>query len=351
MEPVYAFLEKDGSPGKVHPLTLEDMKLHPMHSFWYTESYFFIAYLESGEIAYLNLIVSNMALKRNQPGLTLTIITPQGKRLTSERTFAPEELKLEQDRFSLQIGKNLLSGDDKKLALNVLQADLGLQLEFSSPTAGFKLGDGCAHFGEKKDILYAINYPAPRARVSGKISYGGKEIPAQGWGYVDHCWYNANTTDFEQVWHNMKFFSDDATLIVTSFNASEQYAGKLVGLAALVDDQGVILATTDLKVSEFNRDHDRVGGRNYPRRVVYEFSAPEGGGKIDFDSSKVVEKMDVLEKLDRNAATKALKWTITQFIAKPFYYRSVGPAELELKLKSKTNKLSGRASCEVIFVK
>jgi len=66
-EPVYVFREKDGSVGTIHNLALEDMKLHPNQSFWYTESYFFIAYLESGEIAYLNLIISNMGLKKNQP--------------------------------------------------------------------------------------------------------------------------------------------------------------------------------------------------------------------------------------------------------------------------------------------
>ncbi len=83
----------------------------------------------------------------------------------------------------------------------------------------------------------------------------------------------------------------------------------------------------------------------------FEFSAPDYSGKINFDASKVIEKMDVLEKLNKSATSRALKWTIQTFVTKPFYYRSVGPAELELTAKGSLSKISGQASCEVIFVK
>jgi len=351
MEPVLIFPEKDGLVGMTHALTLEDMKLHPHQSFWYTESYFFIAYLDSGEIAYLNLLISNMGLKKNQPALTLTVITPEGKRLTTEKDFAPEDLKMAADHFSLSIADNELKGTDQQLSLRVKQGGLGLELDFASPAPGFKLGEGTVYFGSKKEIAYSINYPAPRSRVSGSIAYNGKSVAAKGWGYVDHCWYNANTTDFEQVWHNLKFFSPVNTLIITSFSTPEKYGNKLVGLAALVNDSGVIFATTDLKVSEFNRQLDPAGQKNYPRRVLYEFAGAGQSGKIDFNSSKITEKMDVLEKLSKGAGSRALKWTINTFVAKPYYYRSVGPAELELDSKAGPAKIKGRASCEIIFVK
>jgi hypothetical protein len=349
-EPVYVFQEKDGSPGKIHGLTQDDMRLHPLPTFWYTESYFFIAYLDSGEIAYLNLLVSNMGLSKNTPALTLTVITPDRKRLTTEQNFSSDDLKLAPEKFSLSIGPNTLAGDDKNLSLNVHQGGLGLELNFNSPAPGFKLGEGVVYFGSKKETFYAINYPAPRSRISGQIIYNGKKVPAKGWGYVDHCWYNANTTDFEQVWHNLKFFSPAQNLLITSYSTPEAYGSKMVALAALVTDEKAAYATTDVKVSEFNREFDQVGQKNYPKRILYEFSGNNFNGKIDFNSSKVTEKMDVLEKLDKGAGNKALKWTINKFVAKPYYYRSVGPAELELA-RPVAEKVSGMASCEVIFVK
>ena len=124
-----------------------------------------------------------------------------------------------------------------------------------------------------------------------------------------------------------------------------------MALAALVDDTQVRLATPNLKVTESNIEFDPVGQKKYPKRILYDFSGPDFSGKVDFNSSKVIEKMDVLEKLDKGVGSKALKWTINKFVAKPFYYRSFGPAELELTTKTGLNKVSGKASCEVIFVK
>ncbi len=350
-DPISLFLEKDGSKGKPHNLALADLKLHYAETMWYTESYFFIAYLDSGEIAYIQLLVSNLGMKKNQPALTLTIITPDRKRLTTEKDFAPADLKVGANNFSLKIGDNLLSGDDKNQKLNVRQEKLGFELEFASPTPGFKLGDGCAWFGEKKDIYFCINYPAPRARVSGYIYYDGKKVAASGWGYADHSWYNANSTDFERTWHNLKFFSPDQNLIISSFGAPENFGSQTVAVVALVNDQQVLMATTDLTVTESSFRFDSAGQKNYPQRILYEFKHPDYSGKISFDSSRVIEKMDVLEKLDKSAASKAVKWTIQTFVAKPFYYRAFGPTELDLTAKGVPSKIPGSASCETIFVK
>ena len=130
MEPITIFLEKDGARGRVHELSAEDLKLHPSQSMWYTESYFFIAYLESGEIAYIQLIISNLGLKKNQPGLTLTVITPDRRRLTTEKDFPPEALTFLPGGFGLGIGDNRLSGTDRELKLSVRQDQLALELQY-----------------------------------------------------------------------------------------------------------------------------------------------------------------------------------------------------------------------------
>jgi len=350
-EPVYAFLEPDGSPGKPHHLTEEDMRLHLMDNFFYTESYFFIAYLESGEIAYLNLIVSNMSTKKHQPALTLTIITPERERLSTEKDFSPQDLKISEKGFKLRIGDNLLAGTDKHLRLKVSQAGLGLELEFISPVSGVKIGDGCAWFGKDRKIFYCINYPAPRSRIKGKIYYLGKEVPASGWGYVDHCWYNASTTDFEKVWHNLKFFSPQLNLILTSFTTPERFGSQRVGVAFLVNDEKVIDPTTQIKVQESCHQYDPIGGKNYPGRLIFELNFPSQKAEVDFDSSRLVEKMDVLEKLNKGAGSRALKWLINTFICQPYYYRSFGKTELKLSSEQSTKNIRGEASCEVIFVK
>ncbi len=350
-EPIYLFPEPDGSPGKIHPLSLEDLNPHPLDTFWYTESYFFIAILDDGHIAYVNLMLSNMGLKKHQPALTFTIITPELERFTTEAEYAPEDIEQTGERFSLRMGENLLEGDSRDMHLKLLHQGLGMDLKFHGSFAGYKLGEGKVYFGKDRATLFYIDYPAPRPHVTGTLTIHDRRLEVQGWGYVDHCYYNANTMDFEDVWHNFKFYSDRYSVILTSFTTPERFGGQSVSLGAILDNEKVLCTTTDVIVIE--KDHRLVqdGGKSYPHTLELDFKCPGLRAKTCFDSSHVVEKIDVLEKLNKGAATRALKFLINTFITRPFYYRAENQAVVELTADGKTEKISGQAVSEVIFVR
>jgi hypothetical protein len=350
-EPVYLFQEPDGGPGELHPLILDDMNPHPLDVFWYTESYFFIAILEGGHIAYVNLVISNMGAKSHQPALTISIITPGGVRLTTEAEYDPEDLEKDENRFRLKMGTNVLEGDSKDIHLELYHEGLGMDLEFKGSFPGYKLGDGKAYFGRDRELFYYIDYPAPRPRVKGTLTINDSSIEVQGWGYVDHCYYNADTTDFEDVWHNFKFYSDDYSVILTSFTTPENYGGQSVALAAIMDDKEVLCATTDVTVIEKDHHLESEGGKNNPHTLVMEFRCPDMLARTTFDAGNIIEKMDVLEKLNKGAATRFLKYLINTFIARPFYYRAMNPAMIQMTINGKTREIRGEAVSEVIFVK
>jgi hypothetical protein len=332
-------------------LSLEDLNPHPLDVFWYTESYFFIAILEDGHIAYVNLVLSNMGLKKHQPALTFTIITPELERLTTEAEYAPEDVEQAGDRFCIRIRENLLEGTSRDMHLKLFQQGLGMDLKFRGSFAGYKLGQGKAYFGKNRETFFYIDYPAPRPQVTGTLTIHGRTLEVQGWGYVDHCYYNANTMDFEDVWHNFKFYSARYSVILTSFTTPERFGGQSVSLASILDDEKVLCATTDVTVIEKDHRLDPAGEKSYPHTLELEFKCPNLRARTCFDSSHVVEKMDVLEKLNKGAATRALKYLINTFITQPFYYRAENPAVIEMTADGKTEKISGQAVSEVIFVR
>ncbi len=350
-EPVYLFLEADGGKGMVNPLGIDDMNPHPLEPFWYTESWFFIAILDDGHIAYVNLMLSNMGLKKHQPGLTISIITPDGKRLTTEAEYEPEDLEVSRDRFRLKVGSNVLEGDSKDLRLTLYHQGLGMDIEFKGCFPGYKVGDGTAWFGKDRGLFYYIDYPAPRPRVKGAIIVEDRKIKAKGWGYVDHCYYNGDTTDFEEVWHNFKFHSDEYSIVLTSFTTPGTYGNKNVALATIMDDERVICATTDVTVVEKDHELDPVGGKNNPKTLEFEFRCTDMTARATFDASNIVERMDVLEKLDKGAASKALKFVINTFIARPYYYRSRNETVVNMTIDGEEKEVKGEAVSEVIFVK
>jgi hypothetical protein len=350
-EPVALFQEADGSPGKIHPLTVADLNPHLMDGFWYTENWFFIAVGDDGHIAYVNLMLSNLGLKKHQPALSFTIITPDRKRHTTEAEFNPEDLQWSRDHFALRIGGNVLDGDDQTVHLKLYNNGLGLDLTFTGKMRGYQMGDGKGRFGAGGSRFYYINYPAPRPEVTGTLTVNDWKLAVHGWGYVDHCYYNANATDFEDVWHNWKFHSPEISINLSNFTTPARFDSPF-NIASILDDQGVVCVTTDVTVTGKDVELMKEGGKPYPQTLVFDFRCADGTkAHAVYDGRTVVEALDVLAKLNQSAGTRTVKYLINTFIAAPFYYRAIAPVEVQFTRHGETKTIKGQAVSEVIFTK
>jgi len=296
-------------------------------------------------------MLSNLGLKKHQPALSFTIVAPDRARYTTEAEFNPQKLKWSQDRFALRIGENLLEGDDQKVHLKLYNQGLGLDLTFAGKMHGYRLGDGKGRFGADQSMFYYINYPAPRPEVTGTVTVKDEKKEVRGWGYVDHCYYNANATDFEDVWHNWKFNSPELSINLTNFTTPAKFSSPL-NIASILDNQGIVCVTTDVTVTEREVKVMPQGQKPYPQTLVYEFRCADGTrATATYDARTVVEALDVLGKLNKSASTKALKFLINTFVAEPFYYRAVGPVEVQFTRNGETKTIKGQAVSEVIFTK
>ena len=347
-EPVRVMREPDGSTGKVHPLTLKDQLLHPSSEFFYNENYFLIAITDAGLYGYVNILISNTGITAGTPAISFTIVTPDHKRLVKDLDFAPADLQMAKDKFDLRLKNNYFRQTPVGYDLKIGDQTLGMELSYKNLVPGVRLGDGRAVFGTSgKDIMY-INYPGPRPEVTGRFFINGKPAAVTGWGYIDHSVTNTNPAGFEETWHNIKFHSDTNTLLVSSFGAPDKFAGDF-GLAIVTDNDKVICVSTDVRVTEEQVKKDADSGKMYPGRVRYEVRGDTCSVRAVMDSSRVTEKFDVLAKLDQKLWGRAAKLVINTFIAQPWYFRSVGPVEIEITQGGQTRKVKGNAFNEIIF--
>ena len=347
-EPVRVMREPDGSVGKVHPITLKDQLLHPSSEFFYNENYFLIAITDAGLYGYVNILISNTGATPGTPAISFTIVTPDHKRLVKDLDFAPADLVMARDRFDLRLKTNSFRQTPTGYDLKIGDSTLGMELSYKNLVPGVRLGDGRAVFGAAgKDVMY-INYPGPRPEVTGKFFINGKPTAVTGWGYIDHSVTTTNPSSFEETWHNMKFHSDTNTLVISSFGAPAKFAGGF-GLAILTDNDKVICMSTDVRVTEEQVKKDAESGKMYPGRVRYDIRGDTCTVKATMDSSRVTEKFDVLAKLDQKAWGRAAKFVINTFIAQPWYFRSVGPVEIEITSAGQARTAKGTAFNEIIF--
>lgn len=347
-EPVRLFLEDNGSPGKINGLTLADQNLHPMDGFFYNENYFFIAIDDSGYYGYVNLLISSSGLKPMQPALSFTIVTPDNRRLVRDVDFQPEDLVMEKDHFELRLKDNLFRQTVNGYELRIAHQGLGMDLVYRNRVPGLVLGNGRAEFGEKREDFFYINYPGPRPEVTGEFMVEGKKVPVKGWGYIDHSLTSTDPTGFEGVWHNMKFRSDTHTVLISSFTTPEKYE-KDFGFAVVTDDEKVLCAFTDVRVTEHDVAVDPESGKPYPARVSYQLVGDNCAARATVDSSRITEKFDVLAKLDQKWYGKPVKLAINTFIAEPWYFRAVTPVEVEIDIKGEIITVRGNAFNEIIF--
>ncbi|MFO8058456.1 MAG: hypothetical protein R6V10_14295 [bacterium] len=347
-EPVQLFQEPDGSPGKIHELSLADKKLHPMEGFFYNENYFFIAMTDQGYYGYVNLLVSNTGLEEHQPGISFTIVTPEHERLVTDLDYKAADLESAKDHFELRIKDNYFKETDEGYKLHIRHEDMGMDLEFKNRVPGFVLGDGKAVFGESGEKFFYINYPGPRPDVTGSFLVKGKTVPVKGWGYIDHSLSNSNPASFEDVWHNIKFHSPDYTVLVSSFTTPEEYERDF-SLGVITNDEKVLCSFTDVRVKEEDVEVDPESGKAYPAKVHYTLSGDDCSARATMNTSKITEKFDVLAKLNKRWYGRPVKAAINAFIAEPWYYRSVAPVTFKLNVHGKKITTTGQAFNEIIY--
>jgi len=347
-EPVRLFREKDGSPGKVHPLTLADHNLHPEDGFFYNESHFMIAIADNGYYGYVTFLVSNSGITPKTPGLSFTIVTPDRKRLVKDIDYKPEDLSTSNQKFDLRIKDAYFRETADGFDLKVGDAKLGIELNFVNKVPGFVLGDGRAVFGAEGEDVFYINYPGPRPEFTGKFTVEGKDVPVKGWGYIDHSVTSSNPGNYQEVWHNFKFRADTHTVLISSFTTPDKFE-KDFGFGVVTDDGKVICAYTDVKVTELDVKTDPESDKPYPGKVSYEATGAGCKVRATIDCSKPSEKFDVLAKLEQKWWGRVAKTAINAFIAKPWYYRAVAPVEVEITIGEETVKVKGQAFNEVIF--
>ncbi len=347
-EPVKLFEENNGSAGKVHELSPADHNIHPQDGFFYNEAWFMIAISDDGHYGYVTFLVSNSGITAMAPGLSFTIVTPDRKRLVKDVDFEPDDLKMGQDKFSLQLKGNYFRETQNGYDLKVDYDGLGMELSFENQVPGLVVGNGNAVFGSDASDVFYINYPGPRPVFSGKFIIDGKEIPVSGWGYIDHSITGSNPGNFQEVWHNFKFRSDSHTVLISSFTTPQQYERDF-SFGVVTDKDKVLCSFTEIKVTEHDAKNDPESGKLYPQRVGYVATGQGCRVSAIIDTSKPAEKFDVLAKLEQKWYGKVVKMAINSFIAEPWYYRCVEPVVVEITVDRVTNKVSGTAFNEIIF--
>ena len=331
--------------GDDRPAVLEDFRPHLMSAEGYTEEWTYSVWMEGGSFLSMDWGISNLGWGDRNGYFRITHRDSQGKASKCSASYDDGKWLAAKEGFSLQFGKNQVSGD---LQSQVIESDcdkLQLHLRFQNEAPPYVPGSGKLLFG-KNDGLYSMVFSAPRARVEGELTLGGVKMPVTGVGHSNHSYYDMSPDKQVRRWFRFKWITNEISFVLAELQSTPMYAQERNGWALVYNADGRIIATTRV-VFEFDKyiqEKDISKGYQIPR--IVRFSASDGqnhlNGTLRMESIKEVG--DPLK--DLGTLKRAF---IRQFI-KPKDYSINCLYEMKLNTAGQVQTFQGKSTFQFFYV-
>jgi hypothetical protein len=318
------------------PLVLDDLLLHPQKEELYGESWYLSAQIPQKGYLFLHYGISNAGLKNFEGGLETTWITPEGTVVFEKFQIPKKEIRFSSNSLSIHFGKKgILSGDWNHFYFqwNGDRFQYGITVEVVVP--GLKFGEGKTYFKGKEEY-YALTILTPKGKIYGKLKVEGKEIPVEGFAYVDHAWQNYPAHSWVKRLYSFRSLSPEWSVTLLSFLLKKKQIFTLV----VSRGSSIVFSSKDGRLEEEGEEKDpRPPHYTLPKELKIVGGKEEVKGRILF--KKVVQRQDAVEDFSLLERT-----IIKLFVAEPILYRHEGTFLLDLA----GEKVTGEGVVETVVL-
>ena len=333
--------------GKEQPATLDDFRPHPEDVEGYTEQWNYTVHLPDGTFLAADFGVTNLAVTSDHDGIfRAKHIDPQKRKTKCQVELDDDEWKYAKSGdFWLDFKKGKVKSDLKGSDITVRCKKLKMDLHFENLAPPFKPGGGVLRFG-KNDGIYKAVFISPRARVTGKITVGGKESEIEGVGHAMHTHSNMRPDKQVHRWFRFKRIDKDITLVLTEMEATRHYLDTRRGWVLAYDANGRLLASARVRFDfeGFIKDQNSEEDYRIPRRV--RIVAVDGKNQI----VGVMTMQKLLKVVDPTADMNAVKRAVVRRFSKPKEYHIGCKYKFNLKTEAGSRIIEGEDKYRFAFV-
>lgn len=337
---------------EITPLMPQENAIHLQarsQSRFYGEWWYFDARLEDGHVVVGFLQASE--LMSRSPGVELHIYKPDGEKLSVVKRYSWSEVKASEKQCDVWVGQNRCYAEYPQGSslpnhyLSIEEEGFKADLIFKSEVPGWKPGKGLTEYGKRGYFSWVV--PAPRAKVSGKICYGGLEVSAKGIGYHDH---NVVTADMRRIlshWYWGRIFAGDLTLLYAYVVTGKRFANHVSKPLMLAVRDRVILSSGEMKLREGKMLFDRRANRTYPSWLEIEIPHHVF---LRLDVKRIVDASDFLTEMNPLIMNPAVRWVINRFV-RPGWFRFESEYALEVFHEGKRHEEKGTTLHEMVALR
>lgn len=329
------------------PLEATENAAHPVGDRLYFEHWYFDARLDSGHTVVGFLQTSELV--RRKPGVELHVYQPDGRKLSVVKPYRSRDAWASDSRCEVRVGDNSCSSEFPESGLPVhsvhlKEEDIEFDLTFENLLPGWKPGIGKAHFSEREFFAWVV--PAPRAKVSGSVKFGGAALDASGTGYHDHNWGVGDMKRIIDHWYWGRVYCDDITLLYADVVPRGKYDIRTKPLMLAIGDT-VVLSSGEMRVTAGPAVFEPAGNRDYPSWLEIKIDGALG---LRLDVRDVIDAHDFVADIPivRSSLVKPL---VNKAIGRPGYFRFDSDFSLRVNHEGRWLERSGRTLHEMVALK
>ena len=313
---------------------------------YYTENWMTMLRSERGHVLYVNFLRTNIGVFQGGAGVSVSLTLPnqQAKHLAFE--YKPKDFSSDTKTMAITIGPNSIRKKGNRYFLSVKEEGFELDLEITAWTRGVKFHDGKAFWGTDHKKWLQIFVHAPRATARGTLTLGGTKVPFRGDAYVDHLRQNILGTEYASRWFVNRFFHEDWSLILISFQTPKKDGAKVQHRFILTDRKKVLVHSPALSLTPGRRIKDPKGHHYHQQ---YEFAYKGDGLEVTgVATGKTIHDRDAM--LERMSAAQA--GVVKMVAGNPITYRMRGKTKATIKVAGQEAVVvEGRSFLESVVLK
>ena len=329
------------------PLRPDENGAHPSMSRNHFEHWYFDAILEDGHVVVGFLQTAELITRK--PGVELHVYKPSGEKISNTASYPASEVSASESGCDVRVGASHAHAEyppDGGLPVHhvhIAEGDATADLTFTSELPGWKPGGGRTEYGD--DEFFAWVVPAPRARVEGTVTFGGKRLDARGIGYHDHNWGIGDMKRIVSYWYWGRIYAQDVTVLYAYVMTKKRYGNACSTPMMVAYDGKVILSTGEMTLRTGEPVFDQRANRDHPSFFVIE-ALPTLSLRLDV--REVIDAHNLLHDVSPIFKNRLIERAVNAAVGRPGYFRFGSDFSLHLEHRGTSLDRSGRTLHEMV---
>lgn len=339
-------LQREGLPEK--PAIWEDGRRGESRAGFF-ERWQFDAAFSDGSLALITFFTRPMLDRSTQlrPGVSITIVPPDGKPLVQAISLPPEDFSAGKERCYVRAGESWVRGDPQwRYELHVKAGGLAAHLNFTGIVPAWRPGAGkfyARNTGAGQDGYFGWLVGVPYGTVEGFLTYRGKIHLVQGSCYHDHRWSNLALNEVFDRWYLGRARIGEISLIFLELTGSAAYGGqKIPSLLVAKDGQQILddCANFSLAEQDFLPDPR---GRSYPAGLDGCWERAEQSLRFTLRDPKMIDSFSLVDFLP------TWQRLVGSVLTNPYHFTFSAGIELQAALGGIQTRGEGQALYEFVL--